>query len=187
MTSTAAACAQLVCVVVVVCICTSSLTLYSLGLPVGTAVLLTESTPSGREGALASGPEVLVMAVDYAISADLVGQHVQRQHRQGHDEHQDPRKQPLSCFLPIHKKILLLLPVRREEGGDDLHLATGCRAARAPFRSVALRHRLSPAVPFSVQLLFCEPHRYLRLPIFYVRSIPDSPKTQGDFQKYIRY
>ena len=70
-----------------------------------------------------------------------------------------------------------------KKGGDDLHLATGYRAARAPFRSVALRHRLSPAVPFSVQLLFCEPHRYLCLPIFYVHSIPDLPKNARKFSK----
>ena len=69
-------------------------------------------------GAVVLDPSTaVVMAVDYAISAVLIRQHVQRQQRQGHDEHQDPRKQPLSCFLLRHKKILLLLPVRREEGG----------------------------------------------------------------------
>lgn len=72
-----------------------------------------------------------------------------------------------------------------KKGGDDLHLATGYRAARAPFRSVALRHRLSPAVPFSVQLLFCEPHRYLGVPKFYVHSIPDLPKNARRFSKNI--
>ena len=68
----------------------------------------------------ASSPDaiLIIIALDYVLRfADLVRQHVQRQQRQGHDEHQDPRKQPLSCFLLRHKKILLLLPVRREEGG----------------------------------------------------------------------
>ena len=115
--------------------------------------------------------------------AARIRQHIQRQERQRHHEDQDPGEKPLANFLLRHKKILLLLPVRREEGGGDLHLATGCRAARAPFRSVALRHRLSPAVPFSVQLLFCEPHRYLCLPIFYVHSIPDLPKNARKFSK----
>ena len=47
----------------------------------------------------------------------LIRQHVQRQHRQGHDEDQDPGEKALANFLLRHKKILLLLPVRREEGG----------------------------------------------------------------------
>ena len=62
-----------------------------------------------------------ILTIDWQAGGQRViariRQHVQRQQRQGHDEHQDPRKQPLSCFLLRHKKILLLLPVRREEGG----------------------------------------------------------------------
>ena len=131
--------------------------------------------------------EVLVnVRPDDLCRSNRVGrQHVERQQAQRHHEDQDPGEKALANFLLRHKKILLLLPVRREEGGGNLHLATGCRAARAPFRSVALRHRLSPAVPFSVQLLFCEPHRYLCLPIFYVHSIPDLPKNARRFSKNI--
>ena len=91
----------------------------------------------------------------------------------------------LPTFFSDIKKSSFFCLYGAKKGGGDLHLATGCRAARAPFRSVALRHRLSPAVPFSVQLLFCEPHRYLCLPIFYVHSIPDLPKNARRFSKNI--
>ena len=91
----------------------------------------------------------------------------------------------LPTFFSDIKKSSFFCLYGAKKGGGNLHLATGCRAARAPFRSVALRHRLSPAVPFSVQLLFCEPHRYLCLPIFYVHSIPDLPKNARRFSKNI--
>ena len=41
-----------------------------------------------------------------------------------------------------------------------MHSATGCPAALPSFRSLALRHRLSPAVLLSVQFLIPEPHSY---------------------------
>lgn len=91
----------------------------------------------------------------------------------------------LPTFFSDIKKSSFFCLYGAKKGGGNLHLATGCRAAQAPFRSVALRHRLSPAVPFSVQLLFCEPHRYLCLPIFYVHSIPDLPKNARRFSKNI--
>ena len=71
----------------------------------------------------------VVMAVDYVrLLADLIRQHVQRQQRQGHDEHQDPRKQPLSCFLPIHKKFPPSLAPAARRRKATYTLATGCRA-----------------------------------------------------------
>ena len=77
----------------------------------------------------------LLFAVQCPIYVELVGevlvnvrpddlcrhrggrQHVQRQQAQRHHEDQDPGEKALANFLLRHKKILLLLPVRREEGG----------------------------------------------------------------------
>jgi hypothetical protein len=127
------------------------------------------------------------MAVDYAISADLAGQHVQRQHRQGHDEHQDPRKQPLSCFLPIHKKssffclygakkgetICIWQPaaVRRERRLDPWLCDTGFRLLCLFLYSCFSASRTDICV--------CQ---YFMFAVYQI-----CPKTQEDFQKYIRY
>ena len=77
----------------------------------------------------------LLFAVQCPIYVELVGevlvnvrpddlcrhrggrQHVQRQQAQRHHEDQDPGEKALANFLLRHKKILLFLPVRREEGG----------------------------------------------------------------------
>ena len=101
---------------------------------------------------------------------------------------QDPGEKALANFLLRHKKILLLLPVRREEG------EVICIWQPAAVRR---ERRLGPwlcdtgfcLLPFSVQLLFCEPHRYLCLPkILCSQRYQICPKMQGDFQKkYIRY
>ena len=72
-----------------------------------------------RAGALLPCTVVIIVAIDHSIvgTATVCRQYVQRQQGQGHHEDQDPGEKALANFLLRHKKILLLLPVRREEGG----------------------------------------------------------------------
>ena len=81
-------------------------------------------------------------------------QHVQRQHRQGHDKDHDPCEEPLAGFHPIHKKSSSFLALTAQGGGSDIYVwQPAAMRWGTPFRPLALRHRLSPAVPLSVPSL----------------------------------
>ena len=81
-------------------------------------------------------------------------QHVQRQHRQGHDKDHDPCEKPLAGFHPIHKKSSSFLALTAQGGGSDIYVwQPAAMRWGTPFRPLALRHRLSPAVPLSVPSL----------------------------------
>ena len=76
-----------------------------------------------RRAVIVANIEFVTHIQDSESNIDLVScirrrQCVERQQGQCHHKHQNPRQQPLSCFLSSHKKILLLLgAIRHIEGG----------------------------------------------------------------------
>ena len=96
-----------------------------------------------------------IVRLDDPCRLNRVGrQHVQRQHRQGHDEDHDPCEEPLAGFHPIHKKSSSFLALTAQGGGSDIYVwQPAAMRWGTPFRPLALRHRLSPAVPLSVPSL----------------------------------